>query len=455
MHDKRLTPYLRSQIRPLSASASIIEWRDPYTLKPYSGNPRTHSPTQIEQIVRSIQHFGFTNPVLIDANDGIIAGHGRVAAAKLLGMPEVPTLKFEHLSCEEIRAYIIADNRLAELADWDKELLALELQFLSTEDLNFDVTLTGFELPEIDNLICGLTPDDEAEEEDQIIQPDYNAPPVTRSGDLWRIGNHRLICADATDPETFARLMGDERARMVITDPPYNVPIDGHVSGNGRIKHRDFQMASGEMSPAAFTSFLKASCSNLVNRSLDGALHYVFMDWRHMREILDASEGIYSELKNVCVWAKTNGGLGSLYRSQHEFVFVFKAGRGPHINNVSLGKYGRNRTNLWTYAGVNVPGADRLSDLSMHPTVKPQQLVSDAIMDASHRGDVVLDAFVGSGTTLLAAEKTGRRGYGVEIDPHYVDVAIKRLRETVGLVAVHAESGKTFDEIASERAEEN
>ena len=268
------------------------------------------------------------------------------------------------------------------------------------------------------------------------------------------VGKHRLICGDATDPAVYAGLLGGERAQMVFTDPPYNVPIEGHVCGLGAVKHREFAMAAGEMSEAEFTRFLATIFGHLAAHAADGAIHYICMDWRHVGEVLAAGQSSYSELKNLCVWAKTNGGMGSLYRSQHELVFVFKSGSGAHINNVELGKHGRYRTNLWTYAGVNSFGRNRDEDLAMHPTVKPVALVADAILDCSRRKGIVLDAFAGSGTTLLAAERTGRRGYGIELDPLYCDVIVRRLAKVAGLEAVHAETGKSFAEVEAERADE-
>lgn len=420
-------------------------------LTPRPRNPRTHSPKQIRQIADSIETFGFTNPVLIDRNRNIIAGHGRVDAAKLLDIDTVPTICLEDLSEEQIRAYVIADNRLAENAGWDTEILAIELQSLLEIDLDFDITVTGFETPEIDLLIAGL--DDGSAEPDELdnVEVDTDSPTITRPGDIWQIGRHRLICGDSTDPDVYARLLDGECAQMVFTDPPYNVPIDGHVCGLGGVKHREFEMAAGEMSAPEFTAFLKKVFSNLAEFSADGALHFICMDWRHMSELLAAGNAYYDELKNLCVWAKTNGGMGSLYRSQHELVFVFKAGTGRHINNVELGKHGRYRTNVWTYPGISSFGKDRDAELALHPTVKPVQMVADAVLDCSTPGGVVLDAFAGSGTTLVAAEKTGRNGYGIELDPAYCDVIVRRLTAAYGLDAVHAALGKTFAEVERER----
>ncbi|MBA4172093.1 MAG: DNA methylase N-4, partial [Hyphomicrobium sp.] len=419
-------------------------------LRPYPGNARTHSAKQITEIATSIKAFGFNNPVLVDKDGTIIAGHGRVAAAKKLGLEVVPCVRLEHLGEAEKRAYILADNKLAEKAGWDRDILAIELQHLADLDLDFDITATGFEMAEIDLLLSDADAD-QADPADAVPEVAVG-PAVTQPGDVWQIGRHRLICGDSTMSETYARLLAGERAQMIFTDPPYNVKIDGHVSGLGATKHREFAMASGEMSEAEFTRFLKDVFANLAGHAVDGAIHFVCMDWRHVGEVLAAATPVYSELKNICVWAKTNGGMGSLYRSQHELVFVLKSGRAPHINNVELGRHGRYRTNVWQYAGANAFSATRDGDLAMHPTVKPVALVADAILDCSRRKGIVLDAFAGSGTTLVAAERTGRRGYGIELDPLYCDVIVRRLATVAGLEAVHAVSGRTFSDLAAELA---
>ena len=420
-------------------------------LRPYARNARTHSPKQVAQIAASIRQFGFVNPVLIDKDGVMIAGHGRVAAARQLGMPAVPCIRIEHLSEAQKRAYIIADNRLAELAGWDHEILAIELQNLGDLDLDFDVTITGFSTPEIDVLIGGLEAKPQKPDPADRV-PEIAGPAVTRLGDVWQIGPHRLICGDATVPETYARLLAAEKAQMVFTDPPYNVRIDGHVSGLGKVRHREFAMASGEMTEAEFAGFLKIVFANLAAATVDGAIHFVAMDWRHLSEVMTAAHGTYSAFKNLCVWSKTNGGMGSLYRSQHELFFVFKAGTAPHINNVELGKHGRYRTNVWSYAGANSFGATRDDDLGAHPTVKPVALVKDAILDCSHRRGIILDAFAGSGTTLVAAHKAGRHGYGIELDEHYCDVTLARLTKVARIEAVLAETGQIFEAVAAERA---
>ncbi len=417
-------------------------------LRPYDRNARTHSPKQIAQIAASIKAFGFNNPVLIDKDGVIIAGHGRVAAAKQIGRDTVPCIRLEHLSEDEKRAYILADNRLAEKAGWDPEILRIELQHLTSLDLDFDVTITGFEMAEIDVLLSDVTQDADPADDVPAVEP---GPAITRIGDIWQIGRHRLICGDATDAATYARLLDGERAQMVFTDPPYNVKIDGHVSGLGKAMHREFAMASGEMSTTEFTGFLAQVFANLASHSVDGAIHFICMDWRHLGEVQEAATPAYTELKNLCVWSKTNGGMGSLYRSQHELVFVYKSGRAPHINNVELGKHGRYRTNVWSYAGANTFGRTRDADLEMHPTVKPVALVADAILDCSTRKGIILDAFAGSGTTLVAAERTGRCGYGIELDPLYCDVIVRRLAKVAGIEAHHAVTGCTFAEVERQR----
>jgi len=423
-------------------------------LKPYARNPRTHSDKQINQIANSIRQFGFTNPVLIDSDLGVIAGHGRIEAAKLLGIGEVPTIRLDHMTEAQKRAYVIADNRLAENAGWDRELLALELQYLSDLDLDFDSTITGFETAEIDVLIQGIDLDGTSDRSDEVPEIDDSVPPVTRAGDLWLLGgDHKLLCADATKAESFDSLLQAEKAQMVFVDPPYNVRIDGHVCGLGAIKHREFQMAAGEMSEIEYIEFLKTTLGHLATFSVDGAIHFVCMDWRHCFELTSAGRRAYSELKNLCVWNKDNGGMGSLYRSKHELVFVFKNGTAPHINNVELGRHGRYRTNVWDYAGINTMRAGRMDDLAMHPTVKPTALIADAIFDCSKRHGIVLDCFGGSGTTLLAAEKTGRRGYLMELDPAYVDVTIKRYQKLTGKAATHATTGVTFVDTQTVRTE--
>jgi DNA modification methylase len=414
-----------------------VSWRVISNLRPFSTNARTHSPKQISQIVASIKAFGFTNPVIVDDQDRILAGHGRVDAARLLGLKAVPTVQLSHLSEAQKRAYVLADNRLAELAGWDKEILKLELQHLV--DIDFDVELTGFSTAEIDLLIDGAPGDAAPDPADRVPDIDPNAANVTRVGDLWELGKHRLLCADATESSSYAKLLGAARAEMVFTDPPYNVPIEGHVGGHGAVRHKDFVMASGEMSRGEFTSFLTTVFEALVDHTSDGSIHFVCMDWRHCQEIITAGQRAYTELKNLCVWNKDNAGMGAFYRSKHELIFVFKKGREAHINNFGLGEKGRYRTNVWDYAGVNTLKRGRTEELAMHPTVKPVAMVADAIRDCSRRNGIILDPFCGSGTTIVAAERTGRCAYALELDPKYVDVAVRRWEALTGAKAIRRE----------------
>ena len=419
-------------------------------LKPYPRNARTHSKKQIKQIAASIERFGFTNPVLVSDRGEIIAGHGRVAAARLLGRKTVPTLSLSHLSDAERRAYVLADNKLAMNAGWDKEILAIELQALV--DLEFDVELTGFSLAEVDLAI------DEANEasiegplEPEDAVPAVTGEPVTRMGDIWHLGRHRLLCGDTRDVAAMDQLMGGERADLVFTDPPYNVAIDGNVCGLGSVKHREFAFASGEMSQGQFTTFLAETLGNIARVIRDGAIAYVCMDWRHMGELLAAGEQCFTELKNLVVWNKTNGGMGAFYRSKHELVFVFKQGTAAHTNSFGLGETGRYRTNVWDYAGISSIGASRSDELAMHPTVKPVALIADAIRDCSRRGEIVLDGFGGSGSTLIAAEKTGRSARVVEYDPVYCDTIIRRWQDYTGKRARISGSNDCFEDVGDER----
>lgn len=430
-----------------------IEQVSLHELRARDCNPRTHSKRQIRQIQQSIRKYGFVSPLLVDDDNRIIAGHGRATAAKSLNLKTVPVVRLSHLSEAEKKAYVIADNRLAEKAGWDPEILAIEFQGLI--ELGFDVELTGFETAEIDLILedfrdatsQSLVPDDE------IPEP-LSGPPVSRSGDLWVLGAHRLLCGDALSAAAYTKLLGGQSADMTFTDPPYNVRIDGHVSGLGRVRHSEFAMASGEMTETDFTAFLSTTFGLAAKASRDGALQYVCMDWRHLTEILTAGRTAYDHLLNLCVWNKDNGGMGSLYRSKHELVFVFKVGNAAHINNVELGRHGRNRTNVWNYAGVNTFRSGRLDELAMHPTVKPVALVADAIKDASRRSDLVLDPFAGSGTTIIAAETTGRQARAMEIDPKYVDVIIRRWQALTGKEAVLEETDTSFEEVFEQRQRE-
>ncbi len=417
-------------------------------IKPYANNNRVHAAKNIDKLKASVAQFGFVTPILLDASGTIIAGHGRYEAAKALGLKSVPTVVADHLSDAEVRALRIADNKLAELSDWNEAALQIEfaeLMDLSLDgELDFDLDITGFETPEIDIIIDGAG-EAQASVAETVDIPDPAAPIVTQPGDLWILGDHRIFCGDALQAQSYDTLLDGESPQMVFTDPPYNVPVNGHVRCGSGGDHREFAMASGEMSDSEFRGFLSDVLARLLVILPDGGIAMICMDWRHIEELIATGKAGGFDLINLCVWNKTNGGMGSLYRSKHELVAIFKKPGAPHINNVELGRHGRNRTNVWDYAGVNSFGAGREADLADHPTVKPTALVADAIMDVSHRGEIVLDSFGGSGATLLAAEKTGRRARLIEFDPVYVDVAIRRWQEMTGESAVHAVTGQTFD----------
>jgi DNA modification methylase len=438
------------------ASRLEVRYRSIASLKRNLKNTRQHSDKQVRQIARSIEAFGPIVPVLIDGSSRVIAGHGRVRAAQLLGLRDLPTICVEHLTEMQVKAFAIADNKLTENATWNLELLGEQFKTLSEVDLGFDPEVTGFEMAEIDLLIEGLAPATGSDSDPADEVPKTDERPVSRPNDLWRLGHHAIFCGDSRDTRSYSLVMDGRKANLVFTDPPYNVKIAGHATGLGKIQHKNFKMATGEMSEGEFTDFLAHVFNQLAHHTIDGSLHYVFMDWGHAGEILTAGKQAYTELKNVIVWVKDNGGMGSLYRSQHELIFLFKNGKECHRNNVQLGQFGRYRTNVWNYPGANSfsRNTEEGNLLELHPTVKPVALVADAIMDVSARGDIVLDSFLGSGTTIIACERTGRTCYGIELDPLYVDTIIRRWQKFTGLSATQAASGRSFDELEKEVADE-
>jgi len=407
------------------------------TLTPYGSNPRTHSKRQIEQLAKSIKAFGWTNPILVDDELGVIAGHGRLAAAKSLGFVEVPVMRLSGMSKAQRRAYVIADNRLAETAGWDQDLLRLEVGSLIEMDLEFEIEAIGFETGEIDVILAG----EEVPAEPENVPEPAEGPAVCLLGDVWQLGRHRLVCGDALDAAAYAALLKGETVDTCFTDPPYNVPIAGHVSGLGKKTHDEFVMASGEMSDAEFSNFLTTVSARISAAVKPGGIVFACMDWRHICDLVAAGVAEIGELKNICVWNKDVGGMGSLYRSKHEMVAVFSNRGGRHVNNIQLGRFGRNRTNVWDYAGMN----GRCDELAMHPTVKPTAMVMDAIKDVTARDGLVLDPFGGSGSTLLAAERCGRTARLIELDERYCDLIITRFEEATGQTAILEESGETFD----------
>ena len=419
-------------------------------LKPAERNARTHSKKQIRWIASSIREFGFLNPVIVDDTNMILAGHGRLEAARQVGLTHVPVVRFDHLTTAQKRAYLIADNRIAEQAGWDREMLAIELgeliDLLPIE--GFDISLTGFDTPEIDLLLADMAIS-RSEPREAIPLPPRSG--VSEPGDLWHLGKHRLLCGDARQANQLSRLMDGASAAAVFCDPPYNLRVSS-IGGRGRNKHPEFAFGSGEMTPTQFQQFLSKIIANGIRVSSKGAIHFVCIDWRHIADLIAVGSKIYGDMLNLVVWNKTNAGQGSFYRSQHELIGVFRVGEHPHKNNVELGRYGRNRSNVWTYAGVNTFGRGRMEALAVHPTVKPTALVADALLDCTARGDAVLDQCAGSGTIFLAADKVGRIAYGLEIEPRYVDVAILRWQQLTKLEATLEGDGRSFEEIKQARA---
>lgn len=421
------------------------------SLKSNPRNARTHSKKQVQQLASSIRAFGYFVSIAIDEDNVIINGHGRYLAALQLGLREVPVIKLAGLSQVQKLALALADNKIAANAGWDREQLAKTLAELDVllDEIDLDIEITGFSAAESDSILGDLV-DPEHEPADDI--PALGKKAVSQRGDVWILGKHRLLCGDARQEANWNVLMQGQRGAAVFTDPPYNVRVRS-VVGRGKIRHREFASASGEMSDPQFVEFLTTMVRHFVAHTTDGSVHYICMDWRHHQELSEAGRAVYDQLPNIAVWVKNNAGQGSFYRSQHELIFMFRNGKALHRNNVELGRHGRNRSNVWHYAGVNTFRAGRMDDLSAHPTVKPVAMVADAIRDCTKRGDIVIDAFMGAGTTVLAAERVGRRAYGMEIDPLYVDLAVRRWQAFTGKDTVLEVTGQTFDEAAASRVE--
>ena len=439
-------PRRRPNIPPsIEQRLGAIEYRPVDQLRLIADNPRKHPERQIVALTASMREFGFAVPVLVTEGGEVICGHARIEAAKRAGMRSVPVLVARFWSPQQIRAYRLADNRLAELGSWDCKLLPVYIADI-VDIADVPVEVMGWSTGEIDVILEGEVGRDDAADEDI---PEPPVQPVARRGDLWRLGRHSLLCGSSLEPRDWERLMAGRVAAMSLNDPPYNVAVNGHVSGSGR--HAEFAMASGEMSPEQFTQFntdwLTRSCAHLK----DGAVVMAFMDHAHLHELMGAGRAAGLKHLNLCVWAKTNGGMGSLYRSQHELVLVLKHGTAKHTNCVELGRHGRYRTNVWSQAGANVFGATRDADLADHPTVKPVTLLAEAIRDVTRQGEIVIDAFSGSGSTILACERTRRIGCAIEIEPGYIDVAIRRWEASSGGTASLDGTGQTFAEVREVR----
>ena len=397
-------------------------------------------------VMASIEGFGISAPILVTGDLEIVDGHTTVEAAGRLGIETLPCVIIDHLTPEEIRLLRLALNRLPQNATWDFETIQIEMQELI--DLDSPIELSGFTAPEIDQIL--LDDGNENEPEDHDLEPDPRAPVVSRPGDRWTLDRHAIVNGNALVGEDYTRLLRGVRIRLVLTDVPFNVKIKGHVTSGD---HEEFLMAAGEMSRDEFINFNVVWFSLAMEHTLDGGLIASFIDWRSVETILMVGRELGLNLLNLIVWAKTNGGMGSLYRSQHELLPLFKSGTEPHVNNVELGRHGRWRSNVWTAPGASSLGSDSRDGLKLHPTVKPVALLEDALLDITRRGDAVLDPFLGSGSTLIAAEKTGRRAFGIELDDRYVDVAIRRWQSLTGLDAVLSDTGETFAEVATRRAE--
>ena len=411
-------------------------------------NIRRSEKEQIAKVAKSIEKFGFVKPILVDAKFEVVDGNVQLEAARQLGLETVPCIRVDHLSATEIRQLRVTLNKLQETGGWDQEVPRLEFEdFL---EINSDISFTGFEIAEIDNILK-IDTAHLSDEDDGSAIPDRECEPVSKIGDLWILENHRLLCGDALSRRDHFQLCGKEKAQMLYTDPPFNVPINGHVRGKGAKEYREFPMASGEMDAGEFEEFLTLVLALAVEKLSPGSTAYVFMDWRHTRELTSALERARYRLINLCVWVKPNGGMGSLYRSRHELVFVSVVGDEKHRNNVQLGKFGRNRTNVWEYAGATGGVSLPEDDFSVHPTVKPIQMAEDAILDVTAIDDIVLDLFLGSGSTLLAAERIKRRCFGMELDPAYVDLAIRRWQDMTGKSAFHAVLGEKFADVECTR----
>ena len=418
-------------------------------LKPIGRETRKHPSAQIQKLQASLVQFGFVLPIVVDGNNQVVAGWALVQAAKKLGLTDAPVVIVADLDEAQLRLLRLTLNRLSEDASWNIDELKLEFADILEIDPQNDLRLSGFEMGEIDMALGGGADD----EEDELPKLSDGAEPKTKPGDLWVLGEHRLLCADALVAENYDRLLEGEPPQLVFTDPPWNIPIEGNVSGLGATKHANFVMGCGEMTAAQFETFLAKSLGHAAAHSVDGAIQFVCMHWSRMSELLDAAATLSLETKNLCVWNKSNAGMGSLYRSKHELIFVFKKGAAPHINNVELGRFGRHRANVWDYPGQNFFNNTAKSKLAVHPTPKPVALVADAIRDCSDRGGIVLDPFGGAGSTLIAAEKTGRRARLIEIDPRYVDVIVQRWEHISGKSAIRVELPGSFlgDSAASDR----
>lgn len=428
----------------LSPRLDLVE-RQIETLRLPKRRVRKLDPVHVREVANAIRAFGFTVPVLITADGEIIDGVVRVEAGRQAGLETIACIVVDHLSETELRLLRLAVNRLSEKGAWDIE--ALQVEFEELVVLEAPVEISGFDLEQIDQI---LLDDGEDHVEQGPVEPEADAVAITRHGDIWHLGDHRLVCGDAREPKSYGSLFDDgELARLVLTDEPFNVKIAGHVTGG---KHREFAMASGEMSNEEFLLFNRAWMEACLRHVVDGGLISTFIDWRGLPVALSAAASLDLDQLNLVVWAKSNAGRGSLYRSGHELLPIWKSGTAPHVNNIELGRHGRWRSNVWTAPGASSLGSDAREGLKHHPTVKPVALLEDAILDLTRRGEIVIDPFLGSGSTLVAAEKTGRICRGCEFDTAYCDLIVRRWSELTGKEAILAETGETFAHVGQRRA---
>lgn len=442
--------YLNKVTPEIGAMSAEFKRLSPAALKLPNRAQRRHAKAKLKKLRKNLQRYGIVSPLIVDTKLRVLDGCARLQLARELMVTTVPVIVVDGLSEAELKALSLALNKLAEDAEWDWDAVADNLKSIIEIDADFDLQLSGFAVPEIDNIILGAEKRGQVDSIDQDI-PAPPARPVAQEGDLFQLGAHRVYCGSNFAPGCNDDLWSTVSAQALFTDAPYNVPVSGHITGHGKIQHREFPMASGEMSREEFIAFLIESLKAQIACLVDGSLIYLFIDWRHIEELQAAARSLGLTPINMCVWIKNNGGLGSLYRSQHELVFVYRKGDTQHRNNVQLGRYGRNRTNVWNYDGVNSFNPSRRAELALHPTTKPVPLVEDALRDCTKRRDVVIDGFLGSGSTLLAAERTGRVCYGAELDRGYCDLIINRWQRLTGKDAVHAASGRTFRDLKARR----
>lgn len=437
-------PRLSSSVHRSNRASVMGKWEELNVelLCPAARQTRSHPGWKRQKLEASIIEYGILDPLTINGANVIVDGHLRLELAKRLGIATVPVIRIEHLSDAELRAYAIAANKLPSVANYDLGLLRLELEEIRADVPKLDLTLTGFTIGELDRISGNHAANlyDDLDNYNEIVS---RRDAKAQRGELYALGDHRLLCGDSLEPAVVSRLMGAETARCCFADPPYNVKINGHVSGTGQ--HDEFAFASGEMSRNAFEEFLETAFGNVAAHLSDGGIAFVCMDHAHLGELLTIGDRVFDNRLNICAWDKGRGGMGALYRSQHELVAVFKKGSAPHLNNVALGKNGRNRTNVWSFPGMGGFGQGRKKALELHPTVKPVALVAEALLDVTGPDDVVIDPFGGSGTTLIAAERIGRRARLIEYDPLYADITIARWEHMSGkkaeLIGTNDEGG--------------